>query len=80
MPTSAWLKMKLMTCSKRSKIACKSGAKAARQCAIEVDSAMPNQIRQMLQEELEVTDRDVYEVNGMLGLGNLMSFLALPDF
>jgi polyphosphate kinase len=45
---------------------------------IEVDSAMPNQIRQMLQEELEVTDRDVYEVNGMLGLGNLMSFLALP--
>ncbi|WP_373542779.1 polyphosphate kinase 1 [Chamaesiphon sp.] len=45
---------------------------------IEVDSAMPNQIRQMLQEELEVTDRDVYEVNGMLGLGDVMSFLALP--
>jgi polyphosphate kinase len=45
---------------------------------IEVDSAMPNQIRQMLTEELEVTDRDIYEVNGMLGLGDLMSFLALP--
>jgi len=45
---------------------------------IEVESAMPKQIRQMLQEELEVTERDVYEVNGMLGLGDLMSFLSLP--
>jgi polyphosphate kinase len=45
---------------------------------IEVDSAMPKQIRRMLQEELEVTTQDIYEVNGMLGLGDLMSFLALP--
>ncbi len=45
---------------------------------IEVDSAMPKQIRRMLQEELEVTAQDLYEVNGMLGLGDLMSFLALP--
>ena len=45
---------------------------------IEVESAMPKQIRQMLQEELEVTERDVYEVNGMLGLGDLMCFLSLP--
>ena len=45
---------------------------------IEVDSTMPNQIRQMLQEELEVTKQDIYEVNGMLGLGDLMSFLVLP--
>ncbi|WP_373546117.1 polyphosphate kinase 1 [Chamaesiphon sp.] len=45
---------------------------------IEVESAMPKQIRQMLQEELEVTEQDVYEVNGMLGLGDLMSFLSLP--
>ncbi len=45
---------------------------------IEVDSTMPSQIRQMLQEELEVTAQDVYEVNGMLGLGDVMSFLALP--
>ena len=44
---------------------------------IEVDSAMPKQIRRMLQEELEVTAQDIYEVNGMLGLGDLMSFLAL---
>jgi polyphosphate kinase len=45
---------------------------------IEVDSVMPPQIRRMLQEELEVTAQDIYEVNGMLGLGDLMSFLALP--
>ncbi|WP_309743766.1 MULTISPECIES: polyphosphate kinase 1 [unclassified Chamaesiphon] len=45
---------------------------------IEIDSTMPIQIRQMLQEELEVTEQDLYEVNGMLGLGDLMSFLALP--
>lgn len=45
---------------------------------IEVDSVMPSQIRRMLQEELEVTEQDIYEVNGMLGLGDLMSFLALP--
>lgn len=45
---------------------------------IEVDETMPVQIREMLKEELEITDRDIYEVNGMLGLGDLMSFLALP--
>jgi polyphosphate kinase len=45
---------------------------------IEVDATMPSQIRQMLQEELEVTPQDIYEVNGMLSLGDLMSFLSLP--
>jgi polyphosphate kinase len=45
---------------------------------IEVDAAMPKQIRQMLQEELEVAAADIYEVNGMLGLGDAISFLSLP--
>lgn len=45
---------------------------------IEVDSTMPSQIRHMLQEELEVTAQDIYEVNGMLGLGDMISFLSLP--
>jgi polyphosphate kinase len=45
---------------------------------IEVDAAMPTQIRKMLKEELEVTASDIYEVNGMLGLGDVMSFLSLP--
>ena len=39
---------------------------------------MPIQIRQMLQEELEVAAADLYEVSGMLGLGDVISFLALP--
>ncbi len=45
---------------------------------IEVDYTMPKQIRRMLQEELEVTAQDIYEVHGMLGLGDVMSFLSLP--
>jgi polyphosphate kinase len=45
---------------------------------VEVDSAMPSQIRQMLQEELEVGAADLYEVTGMLGLGDVISFLSLP--
>ncbi len=45
---------------------------------VEVDSAMPIQIRQMLQEELEVSAADLYEVSGMLGLGDVISFLSLP--
>jgi polyphosphate kinase len=45
---------------------------------IEVDAAMPKQIRKMLKEELEVNASDIYEVNGMLGLGDVMSFLSLP--
>jgi polyphosphate kinase len=45
---------------------------------IEVSLVMPNQIRRMLQEELEVTAQDIYQVDGMLGLGDLMVFLSLP--
>jgi polyphosphate kinase len=45
---------------------------------IEVSLVMPNHIRRMLQEELEVTARDIYPVDGMLGLGDLMGFLSLP--
>ncbi len=44
---------------------------------IEVASVMSSQIRQMLQEELEITTQDIYQVSGMLGLGDLMSFLSL---
>jgi polyphosphate kinase len=48
---------------------------------IEVSLVMPNHIRQMLKEELEVTDRDIYPVDGTIGLGDLMYFLslALPE-
>jgi polyphosphate kinase len=45
---------------------------------IEVSLVMPMAIRRMLQEELEVTAQDIYQVDGMLGLGDLMCFLSLP--
>jgi polyphosphate kinase len=44
---------------------------------VEIASVMSRQIRRMLQEELEVTAQNIYEIDGMLGLGDLMSFLAL---
>jgi polyphosphate kinase len=45
---------------------------------IEIQSTMPEAVRGMLIEEMELKDRDVYEVEGLLGLGDLMSFLSLP--
>jgi polyphosphate kinase len=44
---------------------------------VEISSVMSRQIRRMLQEELEVTAQNIYEIDGMLGLGDLMSFLAI---
>jgi polyphosphate kinase len=44
---------------------------------VEITSVMSRQIRRMLQEELEVPAQNIYEIDGMLGLGDLMSFLAL---
>lgn len=45
---------------------------------LEIQSAMPEAVRGMLIEELEIKERDVYEVEGLLGLRDLMSFLSLP--
>lgn len=45
---------------------------------MEIQSAMPEAIREMLIEEMEIKERDVYEVEGLLGLKDLMSFLSLP--
>ncbi len=45
---------------------------------LEIQSTMPEALRGMLIEEMELKDRDVYEVEGLMGLGDLMSFLALP--
>ena len=44
---------------------------------LEIQSTMPEALRGMLIEEMELKDRDVYEVEGLMGLGDLMSFLAL---
>ncbi len=45
---------------------------------LEIQAAIPEAVRTMLIEEMELKDRDVYEVEGLLGLGDLMSFMALP--
>jgi polyphosphate kinase len=48
---------------------------------LEILSQTPELVRKKLLEDLELTENDVYEVEGILGLGDLMSFmgLSLPD-
>ena len=45
---------------------------------MEIQPSMPEAVRKMLMEELELSDRDIYEIDGLLGLGNLMSLTSLP--
>lgn len=45
---------------------------------LEIQSQMPESVRGRLVRELDLSERDVYEVDGLLGLGDLMSFMALP--
>jgi polyphosphate kinase len=47
---------------------------------IEVHSSMPDNIREMLMQELELTPSDLYEVDGLLCLKDLFTFgsLSLP--
>ncbi|MBD0343824.1 MAG: polyphosphate kinase 1 [Coleofasciculus sp. Co-bin14] len=45
---------------------------------LEIQASTPDTVRGMLIEELELKDKDIYEVEGLLGLVDLMSFMALP--
>ncbi|RUR74160.1 polyphosphate kinase [Nostoc sp. PCC 7120 = FACHB-418] len=45
---------------------------------IEIQSQTPQAIRIRLLQDLDLTEQDVYEVEGLLGLRDLMSFMALP--
>ncbi|MBD2088414.1 polyphosphate kinase 1 [Microcoleus sp. FACHB-1515] len=45
---------------------------------LEVQSTMPKKARQTLTEELELTEQDLYEIEGLLNLRDLMSLLSLP--
>ena len=45
---------------------------------LEIQSSTPPAVREMLIQEMSLGESDVYEVEGMLGLSDLMSFLALP--
>ncbi|BCL36945.1 polyphosphate kinase 1 [Nostoc sp. MS1] len=45
---------------------------------IEIQSQTPATIRTRLLEDLDLAEEDVYEVDGLLGLRDLMSFMSLP--
>lgn len=45
---------------------------------LELQSSMPDALRETLIEEMALGANDVYEVEGMLALGDLMSFMELP--
>ncbi len=45
---------------------------------LEIQATTPESVRGMLMEEMGLKDIDVYEVEGLLGLGDLMSFMELP--
>ena len=45
---------------------------------MEIQATMPEGLKETLMEELGLEDYDVYEVEGLLGLANLMSFMELP--
>ncbi len=45
---------------------------------MEIDNTMPADICDRLMSEMGLTPDDVYPVDGLLGLGDLMAFLALP--
>lgn len=44
---------------------------------LEIQSQMPESVRGKLVWEMDLEERSVYEVEGLLGLGDLMSFMAL---
>ena len=45
---------------------------------LEIEASAPKAVRDRLMQEKELTDRDVYDVEGLLNLKDLMSLLALP--
>jgi polyphosphate kinase len=45
---------------------------------LEIQASIPEDIRSTIIRELALTENDVYDVDGLLGLGDLMSFMALP--
>lgn len=45
---------------------------------LEIQSDMPKPVRDMLMEEMAISDRDLYEVEGLLNLKDLMFFMGLP--
>ncbi len=45
---------------------------------LEIEASVPPEIRSTIIRELALEENDVYDIDGLLGLGDLMSFMALP--
>ncbi len=45
---------------------------------LEIEAAVPPELRTTIMSELTLEENDVYDVNGLLSLGDLMSFMSLP--
>lgn len=45
---------------------------------MEINPSMPEQLRSMLLEEMEITPEDIYEIDGLLCLRDLFTFGGLP--
>lgn len=45
---------------------------------LEIEAQTPEPVKAKLLQELDLEEGDVYQIQGLLGLGDLMSFMALP--
>ena len=45
---------------------------------LEIQAGTPDDVRSMIKRELALAEEDIYDIDGLLGLGDLMSFMALP--
>ena len=45
---------------------------------LEIEASVPPEIRSTIIRELALEENDVYDIDGLLSLGDLMSFMALP--
>lgn len=45
---------------------------------MEIDQTTPDHVRGMLMREMKLEEQDVHQISGLLGLGDLISFMELP--
>ncbi|MGY6216698.1 polyphosphate kinase 1 [Methylolobus aquaticus] len=47
-------------------------------CRLEIERTMPKSLREKLMADLEISDRDIYEIDGLLHLKDLFFFMSVP--
>ncbi|MGK7948138.1 MAG: polyphosphate kinase 1 [Xenococcaceae cyanobacterium] len=45
---------------------------------LEIQAGIPKDVRSTIKRELGLAEEDIYDIDGLLGLGDLISFMALP--